>query len=147
VQLLNLIALTLRRIFTPAPKASVRPTMIIPSLRDLRDGRQAATVQSQCQQCAKQLAGRLYVWPKPFPGKATVKSWSTDTQSFISMTIEDFANFVMANFTLKTSDGKEWLLDKAVAVRIWAACVEEDSPLPEASWEVEITLKREAARK
>ena len=103
MKLFNVIALTLRRIFTPAPKTSVRPTMIIPNLRDLRDGRQAATVHSQCQLCAKQLAGSLYVWSKPFPGKATVKNWSTDTQSFVGMTIEDFANFVMENFTLENS--------------------------------------------
>jgi hypothetical protein len=121
--------------------------MIIPSLRDLRDGRQSAKVQSQCRACASQLAGLLFVWRKHFPGKGTVKSWSTETQSFVGMSIEDFANFLMASFTLETADGKEWLLDRAVAATIWAACVEPASPLPEASWQIEIDRKRLAARK
>jgi hypothetical protein len=120
--------------------------MTIPCLRDLRDGAQATKVQGQCAACAMQLAGSLYVWRKPFPGKATVKSWSTETQSFVGMTIEDFATFLMANFTLKTADGKEWLLDRAVALQIWAACVEPGSPLSEASWQTEIDRKRKAAR-
>jgi hypothetical protein len=88
----------------------------------------------------------LYVWRKPYPEKATVNSWSSDTQSFVGMTIEDFANFVMANFTLKTANGREWLLDRAVAATIWAACVEPGSPLPEASWQIEMDRKRKAAR-
>jgi hypothetical protein len=143
---LSLVIRYISRLWTPPAKVPGRPTMIIPSLRDLRDGGQAAKVKFQCEQCAMQLAGSLYVWRKAFPGKATVKSWSTDTQSFVGMTIEDFANFLMANFTLKTADGKEWLLDRAVAVPIWAACVEPGSPLPEASWQAEIDRKRKAAR-
>jgi hypothetical protein len=135
------------RIFTPPAKVPGRQTMIIPSLRDLRDGRQAAKVQAQCQLCARQLAGRLYVWRKPPPDRSTLKLWNVETASFTGMTIEDFATFVMANFTVKTADGREWLLDKTVADRIWRSCIDSASPLPEASWEVEITLKRKAARK
>jgi hypothetical protein len=121
--------------------------MTIPCLRDLRDGAQATKVQGQCAACAMQLAGSLYVWRKPFPGKATVKSWSTDTQSFVGMTIEDFASFIMARFEMRTPDGKEFLLDKVIADRIWQSCTAADSPLPLATWEAEISLKREAARK
>jgi hypothetical protein len=121
--------------------------MVIPFIKDINSSVQAGTVTAQCAACAKQLAGSLYVWRKAFPGKATVKSWSTDTQSFVGMTIEDFATFLMANFTLRTTDGKEWLADKVVADRIWKSCIDVDSPLPLATWEVEISLKRQAARK
>jgi hypothetical protein len=135
------------RIWTPPQRVPGRKVMVIPFIKDINSTVQAGTVTAQCAACAKQLAGILYVWRKPFPGKATVKSWSTDTHSFVGMTIEDFATFVMANFTVKTSDGKEWLLDRAVAVQIWAACVEPGSPLSEASWQTEIDRKRKAARK
>lgn len=135
------------RIFTPPAKAPGRQTMIIPNLRDLRDERQSATVQAQCQQCAQLLAGHLYVWRKQPPERSTVKSWSTETQSFVGMTIEDFANFLMANFTLRTATGKEFLLDRCIASLIWGACIAPGSPLPEASWQIEIDRKRQAARK
>jgi hypothetical protein len=75
-----------------------------------------------------------------------VKNWSRETQSFIGMTIEDFQNYLMANFTLKTADGKEWLMDKVIADRIWEACTATKSPLPLASWQTEIDRKRKAAR-
>jgi hypothetical protein len=45
MQLIDLILGTLRRIFTPVLKAPDRLTMIIPSLRDIRDGRQAGKVE------------------------------------------------------------------------------------------------------
>jgi hypothetical protein len=134
------------RLWNPPQRVPGRKVMVIPFIRDINNSLQAGTVAAQCAACAKQLAGSLYVWRKPFPGKATVKSWSTDTQSFVGMSIEDFATFLMANFTLKTADGKEWLLDRAVAVPIWAACVAADSPLPEASWQTEMDRKRKAAR-
>jgi hypothetical protein len=145
VQLSDLIC-AVSRLWTPLARIPGRKVMLIPFIKDINKSLQAATVAAQCAACAMQLAGSLYVWRKPFPGKATVKSWSTDTQSFIGMTIEDFATFLMANFTLRTTDGKEWLADKVVADHIWQSCTDADSPLPLASWEEEITLKRRAAR-
>jgi hypothetical protein len=73
------------------------------TLRDTRDGRQADKVAAQCEACATLLAEYLYVWSKPFPEKATIKSWSKENQSFTGMNIEDFANSIMANFTLKST--------------------------------------------
>jgi hypothetical protein len=135
------------RLWTPPAKIPGRKVMVIPYIKDINNSLQAGTVAAQCQQCAKQLAGHLYVWRKPYPEKATVKNWSTETQSFVGMSIEDFANFLMANFTLRTADGKEWLLDRCIASLIWAACVEPGSPLPEASWQIGIDRKRLEARK
>jgi hypothetical protein len=135
------------RIFTPPAKLPGRLTMVIPSLADLRDGRQAEKVAAQCRECAKLLAAHLYVWRKAFPEKTTVKNWSKETQSFVGMNIEDFQNFLMADFTLKTTDGREWLADKTIADRIWQSCTAADSPLPEASWQVERDLKRKEVRK
>jgi hypothetical protein len=84
---------------------------------------------------------------RQLPERSNLKLWNVETMSFIGMTIEDFATFVMANFTVKTADGKEWLLDRCIASLIWAACTEPGSPLPTASWEIEMNLKRQAARK
>jgi hypothetical protein len=145
MQLSDLIAYV-SRVFTPPPKVSGRQTMIIPYLRDVNSSLHAATVQAQCQQCAKKLASHLYVWRKQAPERTTVKNWSTETQSFTGMQIEDFAYFIMSRFELRTADGREWGLDKAVAIQIWNACIAADSPLPLANWEVEISLKRQAAR-
>jgi hypothetical protein len=50
----------------------------------------------------------------------------------------------MRSFVLTTADSKEWLLDRAVAAALWAACVEPGSPLPEATWSIERTRKRQA---
>jgi hypothetical protein len=121
--------------------------MIIPSLRDLRDGRQAALVQSQCQLCAKQLVAHMYLWRKQPPERSTLKLWNVETASFTGMTIEDFATFVMANFTVKTADGREWLLDRCIASLIWSACIAPGCPLSLASWQIEMDRKRLAARK
>jgi hypothetical protein len=89
----------------------------------------------------------LYVWRKPFPGKATVKSWDTASLTFQGMDLDLFREYLIRSFVLTTADSKEWLLDRAVAAAIWAACVAQDSPLSLASWEAEITLKPTAARK
>jgi hypothetical protein len=146
VQLTDLLSYV-SRAFTPPPKLPGRLTMVIPVLRDINDGRMSAKVAAQCRECAKQLAAHLYVWRKQFPERTTVKKWSKETQSFIGMNITDFQNFLMANFTLKTTDGREWLADKSIADRIWQSCTATDSPLPEASWQEERNMKRKAARK
>jgi hypothetical protein len=135
------------RAWTPPPKNPGRQTMVIPAIVDLRDGRQAAKVQSQCQLCAKQLAGHLYVWRRSFPQQPTVKSWDAASLTFQGMDLDLFRDFLMRNFVLKTPDGKEWALDRVVAAAIWAACIAADSPLPPASWQIEMDRKRLAARK
>jgi hypothetical protein len=137
MRLTDLIWASVSRIFTPPPKVAGRRTMTIPSLADVRDGRQAERVAAQCRECAKLLAAHLYVWRKPFPEKATVKKWNKETMSFVGLNIEDFQNLLMANFILKTSDGREWLADRSIAALIWNACCAEDSPLPPASWQEE----------
>jgi hypothetical protein len=134
-------------VLTPPAKLPGRLTMVIPSLADLRDGRQSEKVRSQCAEVATLLAAHLYVWRKPFPEKATVKKWNMETMSFVGLNIEDLQNLLMSNFILKTADGREWLADKSIADRIWEACTAADSPLPEASWLVERDLKRKEARK
>jgi hypothetical protein len=135
------------RAWTPPAKLPGRLTMVIPSIRDINDGRQAEKVRTHCAACAQHLAAHLYVWRKAYPEKTTVKHWSKETQSFIGMNITDFQNFLMANFTLKTTDGREWLLDKSIGALIWESCVAADSPLPLASWQVERDLKRKEVRK
>ena len=135
------------QLWTSPPKAAGgRLTMIIPTLRDIRDERQAATVAAQCRLCASQLVPHMYVWRKQPPERSTLKLWNVETASFTGMSIEDFANFVMSHFQLKTSDGREWLLDKTVADRIWYSCIAADSPLPLANWQIEMDRKRKAAR-
>jgi hypothetical protein len=138
----------IRRLWTPPPppKLPTRPTMIIPTIADVRNCTQAEKVQSQCRECSKLLAPHLYVWHKPFPEKPTVKRWNPDSLSFTGMDLNLFAGYLMQQFTLKTADGKEWLLDRSIAALIWAECTDEGSPLPEASWEVEMAFKRKAVR-
>jgi hypothetical protein len=106
------------RTWIPPTKLPNRLTMVIPSLADVNNCRQTDKVASQCHECAKLLAAHcatsrtgqfndveqhLYVWRKPYPEKASVKMWNRDTMSFTGMTLEDFQNFLMANFTLKTA--------------------------------------------
>jgi hypothetical protein len=134
------------RIFTPPPKIPGRLTMLIPLIRDVRDGAKAESVTAQCHECAKLLSIHLYKWARPYPERSTVKQWNKETMSFVGLTIEDFQNFLMSNFILKTTDGKEWLADKCVADLIWRACTAADSPLPIASWQEETNRKRKAAR-
>jgi hypothetical protein len=134
------------RLWTPPAKVPGRKVMVIPFIRDIDNGLQAGTVAAQCAACAKQLASHLYVWRRAFPQQSTLKSWDTASLSFQGMDLDLFREYLMRNFTLSTPDGKQWLLDRAVAVPIWAACVAADSPLPEASWQAEIDRKRKAAR-
>jgi hypothetical protein len=146
LQLTDLIHLV-SHIWTPPAKLPGRQTMVIPTLRDTRDGIQSERVAAQCRECAKLLAPHLFVWRKPFPEKATLKQWNKGTISFTGMNIDDFGNFLMAHFTLKTEDAREWLADRSVAALIWNACCDPDSPLPLASWQEETYRKRLEARR
>jgi hypothetical protein len=121
--------------------------MIIPNIKDLASSREAAKVDAQLRECSRLLASHLYVWRKPFPAQATVKSWSPESLSFVGMDIDVFRCYVMDRFTLRTDDNHEWLLDRAVADLIWRSCTAADSPLPEASWSAEMALKRLAGRR
>jgi hypothetical protein len=133
------------RIFTPPPKLPGRERMIIPSLSDTRSLQQAK-VDSQCAECAKLLAAHLYRWVKPYPEKSTIKTWNPKSLCFTGMDLDLFRDYLMQHFTLATQDGREWLLDRSIAALIWDACTQDGSPLPAASWESEMALKRKAAQ-
>lgn len=134
-------------VWTPPAKIHGRERMIIPSIKEMGNARYTDKVSAQCRECAKLLAGHLYRWVKPYPEKATLKSWNAHGQCFVGMDIDVFANYLMQRFDLRTDDNHEWLLDRAVAALIWNACTDAASPLPLASWQVETDLKRKAARK
>jgi hypothetical protein len=134
------------RIWTPPQKLPGRKVMVIPFIKDINNSLQSATVAAQCAACATALAPHLFVWRRSFPQQSTLKSWDTASLSFQGMDLDLFQEYLMRNFVLTTADSKEWLLDRAVAAAIWAACVAQDSPLPEASWQSEIDRKRKAAR-
>src|ERR1700722_13302689 len=107
-----MIFATVGRIFNPPPaKVHGRLTMTIPTLADTRDGRQADKVKNTCNECAKLLAAHLYRWEKKYPEKSTVKTWNVESQCFLGMDIADFQNFLMTHFSLRTADGREWLMD------------------------------------
>jgi hypothetical protein len=135
-----------RRVFLQPPKIKGKPTMIIPSFADLRDGSQTEKVQAQCQQCAKQLASHLYRWERSFPQKSLIKIWEPGTLSFVTVDLDSFGCYLMQHYALYTDDGNRWLADRVVADRIMQVCVGPDSPLPLASWQLQTDRKREAVR-
>lgn len=146
MQLSDLIC-AVSRLWSPPAKIPGRKVMVIPFIKDVNNTLQAGKVAAQCAACAKQLAaGHLFVWRRSFPQQSTVKRWDTASLSFQGMDLDLFRDYLMQNFVLKTPDGKEWALDRAVAAPIWAVCVEPGSALPEASWLIERTRKREAGR-
>jgi hypothetical protein len=145
MQLTDLLSYVTRT-WKPPVKLPGRQTIVIPSISDLRDGRQTEKVAAQCRECARPLAVHLYVWRKPFPEKATLKLWSKETMSFVGMNIEDMQNLLMERFTLCTEDRHEWLADRCIADRIWQACITDDSPLPLATWQSEMDRKRKEVR-
>jgi hypothetical protein len=78
------------RVLNPAarnPGSRPKPTMIIPSFSDLRDGSQSEKVRRQCHACARLLSEHLYRWERTFPQKSLVKTWDTGTMSFVGMDI------------------------------------------------------------
>jgi|SRR5450631_2054785 hypothetical protein len=135
----------LLRIFS-RPKIKGKPTMVIPSFADLRDGSRTEKVRSQCHACAQQLAKYLYRWERSFPQKSLVKVWEPETLSFVTLDLEAFGNYLTNHFALYTDDGNRWLADRVVADRILQACVSGDSPLPEANWQLQTDRKRKAVR-
>jgi hypothetical protein len=135
-----------RRTFLQPPKIKAKPTMVIPSFADLRDGSQTAKVQAQCQQCAKQLASHVYRWERSFPQKSLIKRWEPETLSFVTVDLDNFSNYLTQHFALYTDDGSRWLADRVVADRILQACAASDSPLPLASWQLQTDRKRKAIR-
>jgi hypothetical protein len=119
--------------------------MLVPMLRDLDDYEKVDQVRQQCRKCAEKLAPHLFIWRKAAPSKSTIKSWCPQERKFLGMDIALFQEFIQNQFSVRTADNKEWLLDRPIADRIWSECVSENSPLPEASWEIEREKQRRAA--
>jgi hypothetical protein len=133
-------------IFSREPKSKGKPTMIIPSFADLREGSHTEKVRRQCHACACLLSKHLYKWERSFPQKSLLKMWEPGTLSFVTVDLDSFANYLTQHFALYTDDGSRWLADRVVADRILQACVSGDSPLPAASWQLQTDRKRKAAR-
>jgi hypothetical protein len=135
-----------RQLFSGSPKIKDKPTMVIPSFADLRDGSQIEKVKAQCFVCSQQLAKHLYRWERSFPQKSLLKVWEPETLSFVTVDLDSFSNYLTQHFALYTDDGSRWLADRVVADRILQACTASDSPLPLASWQLQTDRKRKAVR-
>jgi hypothetical protein len=136
----------LLRMFRRQPRIKDKPTLIIPSFADLRDGSLTDKVKAQCFVCSQQLAKHLYRWERSFPQKSLIKKWEPQTLSFVTLDLESFSNYLTQHFALYTDDGSRWLADRVMADRILQACTASDSPLPLASWQLQTDRKRKAAR-
>src|ERR1700693_1049962 len=102
MMLTDLISATVGRLFhAPPPPIQGRQKMLIPNIKDIRNSLQSAKVQAQCAECARLLASHLYRWKKPYPEKSTVKSWSTESQSFLGMDISLFQQYLIQHFSLR----------------------------------------------
>jgi hypothetical protein len=121
---------------------SSRPTMFVPYIRDTDNWSKQVEVQTQCKKCAEKLASHLFVWHKTFPYRSTVKFWCPREHKFLGMDLESFCRFIELTFSVRTADNREWRLDKKVASLIFEQCIAADSPLPEASWQVEAERKK-----
>jgi hypothetical protein len=122
-----------------------KPVMLVPMLRDLDNFQKVDQVRQQCRRCAIQLSAHLFIWRKAAPSKSTIKSWCPTERKFLGMDIALFQEFIQDHFIIKTKDGNQWLCDPKIAALIWEACVSSESPLPEASWEIEREKQRRAA--
>jgi hypothetical protein len=120
--------------------------MIVPYLQAIRDARQADIVAAQCRECSRQLASTLYVWRRAFPAKSTLKFWNVEDCCFSGMDLDSFIGYLTERYRFHTEDSREWILDRAIAALIWDSCTSQETPLKEASWLLERTLKREAGQ-
>jgi hypothetical protein len=118
--------------------------MVVPFLRDIGDWRKADLVKAQHQKCAQQLASHLFRWERQFPSLSTIKTWNIAEKKFLGMDLSLFINFIQNHYSIRTADHHEWLLDRIIGDRIFAACIAEDSPLPPANWDVERERKKAA---
>jgi len=75
-------------------------------------------VKAQCHACAQQLTKHLYKWERAFPQKSLIKTWDTETLSFVTMDLDRLTDYLVRNFILRTDDGDRWLADRVVADRI-----------------------------
>jgi len=121
-----------------------KPVMVVPFIKDTDDWRKHDLVKATCRKCAEQLAGFLYRWAKSWPALSTIKTWDDKEQRFLGMDLSLLQEFIMASFSVRTPDNREWLLDRNIAALIWAECIADESPLPPASWAVESNRKTEA---
>lgn len=119
------------------------PVMVVPYLKDCSNWRKEDTVKAQCRKCAEQLVSHLFKWEKQLPSQCTLKTWDTAEKAFRGMDLSLFQDFIMNRFSVRTPDNQEWLLDRSIAARIWAACVADDSPLPPASWVIQLERRRD----
>jgi hypothetical protein len=121
-----------------------REIMVVPCLRDVQNWRCDDKVKVQCRRCAEQLVPFFFRWAKTFPSLSAVKTWDSREQKFRGLDLDLFALLIEERFRIRTEDGRAWRLDKLIARLIWAECISDDSPLPPASWVIELKKKREA---
>lgn len=125
------------------PWSDSRPVLVVPYLKDCNDFRKEEQVRQICRKCADQLSAHLFVWRKTFPSRSTIKTWCSDEKKFLGMDLSLFQDFIHNHFSVRTADNLEWLLDSKIADRIWSACIADDSPLPEANWDIEAERRKE----
>jgi hypothetical protein len=122
-----------------------RPVMVIPSMDDLANSAdRAEKIKSLCAACAKQLAKHYYVWRKGNPLFGVLKTWEGDR--FLGVDLTMLITYIVN--TYDTYDGEEHFLGpcRAVAALIWEAATAADSPLPTASWTIELQMKKATAK-
>jgi hypothetical protein len=118
------------------------PVLIVPYLRDSDDCTKQDKVKEQCRKCVHQLVSHLFRWEKSFPSHSTLKTWDQEQKRFLGLDLEGFQDYLMSHFSIRTEDGRQWLLDKKLAALIWESAVAADSPLLAANWAEEARRRR-----
>jgi hypothetical protein len=119
------------------------PVMVVPYLKEINNFSYQTKVNAQVHRCAEQLAAHLFKWKKEWPSLSRVMFWSVSEKRFLGLDLDNFAIFIERQFRVQTEDRMAWRLDRVIAARIWATCIADDSPLPPASWQIELNRKRE----
>ena len=101
-----------------ADSGSQRPTLTVPFISDCDNWHKTDEVKAICQRAAKQLADHLFRWDRQWPARPRVVTWDHREKRFLGMDMALFQERVMGWFTIKTPDGREWALDRAVAALI-----------------------------
>jgi hypothetical protein len=143
MKLLNLLRLWTKQFRPSASKAAVRQLLIVP-LHESVDKPQMLPVLATA---AAQLAtsGLLWKWVST-DGAAKLCSWDAAQKIFVRGTVEDWAIFIGQHWSVRDTDGVEYLgPSRMVSDRLIQAVLKHQS-LPIASWAEQLKRKREATQ-
>ena len=125
-------------------RTAERATLIVP-IHDLINKPESQPILAKA---ADQIANSHLVWKwHCYDGKDKLCSWDAKQQVFLRGTLEDWCVFIGRNWVIKDPTNREYLGPSVVVCDRLVSVVLQHPDTPEASWSLQLAMKRKAAHR